>query len=192
MKAHVATEGEACEPTVIKGLSEDDWEMLHDLGVSMTEMSIVSEMSLETAVFALQQIELHLDSLTTDQAARQPTYYVGELVGAPEPAPMGEMVSIISEDDGGVIGYARSSASGKKIVKALKASEAGVSTEAVMGAVSRVRILVISTLVSLGVLGDLPTDEDGKPAPVELPSLGFADQHDTLRRLTAERKSPGD
>lgn len=135
MKAHVATEGEACVPTTVQGLGEGEWEALHDLGVSLTEMDIVSTMSLETAVWAIQQMELHLS----------------DFKAPPESMTLTEIASIIS----------------------------------------RLRILCVSTLVTLGVLGDLPTGENGKPEPVGLPSLGFADQKDTLRRLTKERESRG-
>lgn len=142
MKAHVATDGEACEPTTIKGLTEEDWEVLHDLGVELTELDIVSGMSLDTAVFAIQQIELHLGTLEVK---------AGEELGLNE----------------------------------------------VLRVISRIRILVTSTLISLGVLGDLQTGEDGKPVPVELPSLGIA-EGETLADATArvlmrtdERESGG-
>lgn len=150
MKAHVAT-GEGEEPTVVSGLSNEDWEHLHDLGVHLSELSIVSEMSLDTAVFALQQIQLHLDTVEDERDA--PLRKLFERTEREGPQPWRE-------------------------------SEA----EKLRGVLSRVRILTTTTLVSLGIMGDLETDEDGLPVPVELPSMGIEEQQQALRDLTAERQ----
>jgi hypothetical protein len=145
MKAHVIIDPENDEPTLLRNVSNEDWEHLRDLGVHLEEISVVSEMSLETAVFALQQIALHLDGM--DDAD----------------VPLRKLFS--------------------------KTDDAESAEERLRGILSRIRILTTTTLVSLGILGDLETGEDGLPSPVELPSMGIEEQQATLRSLTAERQS---
>jgi hypothetical protein len=85
-------------------------------------------MSLLTSVFALQQIELHLEDLN-------------------QPLTQKEATAVIS----------------------------------------RIRILAVSTLLSVGILGELPTDENSRPLPVELPSYTIL--ADTMHDLTEQRES---
>jgi hypothetical protein len=109
-----------------------------DCSQEVEEVELVSRTSLDAAVFALQQIELHLE----DADDREP----------------------LDGRENNQLANLR-------------------------GVISRVRLLAVSTLVTLGVLGELEIGPDGKPLPVELPGLDIREATDTLRALTAERES---
>lgn len=69
------------------------------------------------------------------------------------------------------------------------ADEGSMTEDELRGVLSRVRILSVSTLVTLGVLGELKVGQDGKPLPVDLPGLEVEATGEMLRTLTAERQS---